>query len=81
MIIKNEDEFIHSIARLLFFAKSHSDSGSDKMLEIITTGLDNSLDNELSQALQEEMLDMIRRYELFEKMLHIFAGDSNVDSK
>ena len=51
------------------------------MLEIIITGLDNSLDNELSQALQEEMVDMIRRYKLFEKMLHIFAGDSNVDSK
>ncbi|GET06792.1 hypothetical protein SY212_18220 [Ligilactobacillus agilis] len=81
MIIKNKDEFIHSIARLLFFAKMPSDDKNDEMLEIILAGLDSSIDGELSEAIQEEMINMVRRYERFEKMLHIFAGDSNVDSK
>ncbi|MCL8203795.1 hypothetical protein M5361_00875 [Ligilactobacillus agilis] len=80
MVIKNKDKFVHSIARLLFFAKMTSDSKNEKMLEIILAGLDSSIDGELSEAIQEEMLDMIRRYKAFEKALHSLAGDSNVDS-
>lgn len=80
MVIKNKDKFVHSIARLLFFAKMTSDSKNEKMLEIILAGLDSSIDSELSEAIQEEMLDMIRRYKAFEKALHSLAGDSNVDS-
>ncbi|MDY4064661.1 MAG: hypothetical protein SOY59_03290 [Ligilactobacillus agilis] len=80
MVIKNKDKFVHSIARLLFFAKMPSDDKNDEVLEIILAGLDSSIDGELSEAIQEEMLDMIRRYKAFEKALHSLAGDSNVDS-
>lgn len=88
MVIKNKDKFVHSIARLLFFAKMTSDSKNEKMLEEIIAGFEDSIDSELDEAILETMHDMVRRYEAFEKrykafekMLHIFAGDSNVDSK
>ena len=79
-MIKNKDKFVHSMARLIFFAEMTSEDTNAEILEKIIAGFDDSIEGELAEAIQEKTFDMIRRYKAFEKMLHILAGDSNVDS-